>query len=314
MTRKILTFYVALIAVIGLAVYPHSAAAVNLKNHSIVEENIITLDDVFFGLSPNKGAKVLGAAPHPGTEMVLNARTLLRIAVAMDLPWRPQHAGEHVVLTRSASVVEVDMIKDALRSEIAEHGMSGSYDIAFNGALSDIILPAEHVPSVDVQSINLREASGRFDAVLVAPSKDMPLQTVRVTGMVQRMVDVPVLRTSFRGGSIIRERDLDYVSIRETQLKGGMALNASDVIGLTPRRMVLSGKPISLNDLEAPQIVGRGDLVTISYNHAGMRLTAQGKALEGGAKGEAIRVSNVASNRTLAAVITGERQVKIEGF
>lgn len=314
MMRKIFTFYCAVFAVIGLLVYPHSAAAVNVRSHSVIENNVITLNDVFLGLSEAKGTKVLGPAPRPGSEMVLNARTLLRIAVAMDLPWRPQHAGEHVVLTRSASIVDRSMIEDALKNGITAQGHEGNFEIAFHSALSDMVLPVDYSPSVDVQSISMHAASGRFDAVLVAPSQEEPLQTMRVSGVIHRVVALPILKDTVRSGYIIRKRDIDSMMVRESSLKSGMALRAEDLIGMTPRRMIIAGKPVSMNDLKAPQIVERGDFVTITYNHAGMRLTAQGKALENGAMGEPIRVANSASSRTIEAIVTGDRAVIVERF
>lgn len=314
-TRKFLYAFLALAATGLVLVYPHSAAAINLKTNSVITDNTIKLSDIFLGLPERSEDRVLGPAPRPGQEMVLNARTLLRIATAMDLSWRPQHSGEYVVLSRSASIVDYDAIEDVLKSEIEQQaGMNGEYQIAFSGSLSEIILPPEQPASVDVQSISLRDGNTHFDAVLVAPSKEVPLQTMRVSGALHRMVEVPVLRETMRTGTVIGKRDIDYVSMREHELQHNMVINASELIGMTPRRMIVQGKPMKLNDLEAPQIVERGDHVVITFNHAGMSLTAQGKALESGAKGDPVRVANVASSRTVEAVVTAEREVTVQEF
>ncbi len=296
--------------VIAMLVYPHSAAAISLKSNSIISDDSIKLSDIFAGL-PEYQDKVLGPAPLPGKDMVLNARTLMRIAVALDLPWRPQDAGQHVVLSRAASVVNVSMIEDALKDEMLSHGMSGSYDIAFAGPLSEIVLPQDKAASVEVQSLNFRNGKDRFEATLVAPSKDMPLKTIHVSGAVKRLIDVPVLRSAMQQGYVIGQRDIEMISMREGDLDDDTILSADDLVGMTPRRMVTQGKPLKINELEAPQIVGRGDLVVMSVNHKGLKLTSQAKALEDGAKGDVIRVSNVSSSKTLNAIITGEREVRV---
>ena len=67
---------------------PQRASAVSLKPTSVITEDTIRLGDLFSGLE-HKSERVLGMAPRPGQDMVLNARTLMRIAIALDLPWRP---------------------------------------------------------------------------------------------------------------------------------------------------------------------------------------------------------------------------------
>lgn len=300
-------------ALIGIVVYPHSAAAVSLKTNPIIDDNTIMLSDLFAGLPEGKD-KALGPAPRPGQDMTLNARTLMRIAIALDLPWRPAHSGEYVVVSRAATVVDADMIEQALQNEIAESGVNGTYKLAFAGRLSEIILPLDQPANVEVKSLTLRKDKNRFDAVLVAPSKEEPLQTLQVSGAIHRMIDVPVLTDTMRNGSVIGVRDIETISIREDEVRHDMVLSADELIGLTPRRVVLPGKVIKVNDLEQPLVVERGDLVTMIFNDGGMRLTAKGKALENGAKGDLVRVSNSASSRTVEAIVTAEREVLVKKF
>ena len=80
----------ALALALGLYLYFGGAAkAVDLRQNATIEGSVITLGDIFYNL-PGNGDKVLGPAPRPGADMVLNARTLLRVAMALDLPWRPE--------------------------------------------------------------------------------------------------------------------------------------------------------------------------------------------------------------------------------
>ena len=79
--------------------------------------------------------------------------------------------------------------------------------------------------------------------------------------------------------------------------------------GLTPRRMIAAGKPVKANDVQAPRIVARGEAVTLIYKAGALNLTARGKALEFGAKGDVIRVVNTQSNRSIDAIVTGDQEV-----
>lgn len=313
MIKEFCFSFLILGALLGIVIYPHSAAAVSLKTSSVIDDNTIMLSDIFSGLPDGKD-KALGPAPRPGQDMTLNARTLMRIAIALDLPWRPVHAGEYVVLSRAATVIDAEMIEDVLQTEIAQSGLSGTYKLAFAGSMNEIILPLDQPASVEVQSINVRQNQNRFDAVLVAPSKDEPLQTLRVSGALHRMIDVPVLTSPVRKGAVIGKRDIELISVREDEVRGDMVISADDLIGMTPKRIVMPGKMVKVNDLQAPLIVERGDLVTMTFNDGGMTLTARGKALENGAKGDLVRIANASSSRTVEAVVTGQREVLVKKF
>ena len=58
-------------------------------------------------------------------------------------------------------------------------------------------------------------------------------------------------------------------------------------------------------DVQMPILVHKGDLVIIVLNTPSLQLTAQGKALEDGAMGAAIRVANTQSGRVIDAVVAG---------
>src|SRR5690606_35175824 len=90
-----------------------AALAASLKDVSIVKSDVITAGDLFEGAVKN-GDYVLGAAPMPGKDLVLNARTLYRIASALDIDWRPQSTAEQIVIRRSATVIPASDIKKKL--------------------------------------------------------------------------------------------------------------------------------------------------------------------------------------------------------
>lgn len=312
-TRKIVIGLFAVNVVAGVMVYPETAAAIGLKEDSIVKNDTLMLGDIFTGL-PRNADKIMGVSPQPGHEMVLDSRTLLRIALAQNLPWRPETSGDTVVVRRAATVVDVEMIKSALQNSLMEEGIAGDYHVLLADASGKIILPDDVEPSVEVSNFNLKQDSGFFQATLYAPSKDRPLATQKISGRIERTVKVPVLRESLNAGTIIGQHDIDYIEIPQRNLKEGVALTANDLIGMTPRRMASAGQIISKNELEAPRMVARGEIVTMIFNQNGMELTAQGKALEHGSKGDRIRIVNTSSNKTVVAEVTNTKEVTLNSF
>ena len=69
--------------------------------------------------------------------------------------------------------------------------------------------------------------------------------------------------------------------------------------------------PVRTYDLIRAQIVKRGEPVTIAVRSGALSITAQGKALASGAQGDAVRVVNLATNRTLDGVVDAPGIVRI---
>lgn len=308
---------VVLVGLLTLAIamtVSQKASAISLKAHSVVEHDTITLGDIFSGVDGEKAERILGAAPQPGNDMVLNSYTLMRIAVALDLPWRPATSADQVVLRRAATVIEPDQIKARVKEAIAGKDLPGKFEVNVITPLNKIALPQEEDATMDVISLEVHPAQNTFNAVLVAPSQENPIQQINVSGNLQRMIDVPVLRETISNGDIIGDGDIEYVEMRAEAVNPDVFLKGEDMIGLTPRRIALAGKPMRDNDLMAPQVVERGEFVTMVFANNGLSLTAKGKALQNGAKGDNVRVVNTSSNKTIEGIVTGDREVTVASF
>jgi len=58
-------------------------------------------------------------------------------------------------------------------------------------------------------------------------------------------------------------------------------------------------------------LVSKGSLVTIILKKPGLSLTSQGRALQNGADGDTIRISNTNTSRTIEAVVIGSNIVTV---
>lgn len=314
-TRQCLAVIIGALCVLLIIIYPQTASAINLKHNSVVTGNTLKLGDVFHGLPRAEDAdRVLGIAPQPGTEMVLNARTLMRIALAMDLEWRPQSTADYVVISRAATVVDRDIVETAIKDKLKEEGLNGSYKLLIPNEMVNIVLPYDQPAEVAVTDVTYKRDKNWFEATVVAPSLENPIYSSRVSGTIENLVDVPVLTTALRSGTLIGKYDIEMITVPERTIQQNTILSADELIGTTPRRMVSAGQPVQADDVQAPQIVERGEMVTMTFHRGALQLTAKGKALENGAKGDVIRVVNTGSNKTLEAIVTASKEVSIEHF
>jgi flagella basal body P-ring formation protein FlgA len=72
------------------------------------------------------------------------------------------------------------------------------------------------------------------------------------------------------------------------------------------------GKILMENDWVEPVLVTRNDLVTISYDHHGISITVQAKAMSNGVRNEVIAVQNLTSHKVFNARVVDERSLVYE--
>ncbi|MCD8562746.1 MAG: flagellar basal body P-ring formation chaperone FlgA [Alphaproteobacteria bacterium] len=289
------------------------AFAMSLKPDTVLKGDVITLADIFYD-PPHDADKVLGPAPRPGSEMVLDARTLTKVALALNLPWRPATGTESISLRRSATLIEESRVKEALKQALAQKGIPGTFDLIFASGSGDMILPDDQPASFDITSLNFNLEKRTFKAALAAPNAAKPLVRTEISGSIEQILAVPVLKESLSNGAIIGPRDIETVSVPARQISSQTILDANNIIGMTPRRTVVAGTPMGNEDLAAPQIIQRGKTVLMVYKSGPLVLTAQGKALDNGAKGDVVRVVNASTNRSLQAVAIAENEVEVRMF
>ncbi len=288
-----------------------SALAAGIRDVAVIKGDMLTAGDLFFGLEKNADY-VLGAAPAPGKEVVLNARTLYRIASALDIPWRPQSTAQQVIVRRAATIIPASEIESQLIEELRASGAQGDFKIVPNGGFEAISLPADIDKAFVVSDLRYQPHKNYFEATIVAPSKDKPLKRITLAGEVERFVSLPVLKTNMRNGDIISYSDIDYIDVPAKSLPRDVVLDTDRIAGMTPRRLALSGKPLSFNDLQPPQMVGRGETVTLLFKDGGIVVSAKGKAMQNATMGELVRVTNITSNKPVSGVVTGLREITVQ--
>lgn len=313
LATKLLAIIFALTLVMGLLVcgIDKAFAGPMPKTDVLVKGEKIRLGDVFDGLQQNADF-VLAPAPSPGEELVWNTPTLQRIATAFDLPWRPAD-GDAVRIRRDASLVDSATLKAVVRDHLAGAGdLADTYNVAFTSDVPQIIVPGDNTPRIDLTDFNMQPVGGTFSAVVkVSPAEGGTPQVINLRGVAERMVRVPVLKADLRNGQIIGASDITWVMRKAATLRPDAVRDENVLLGATPRRAIAAGELIRDDSFEMPRMVTRGDLVTMVFNQHGMFLTTRGRALEDGAMGQTIKVSNTGSNRTIEARVTNAKEVTV---
>ncbi len=289
-------------------VFSHAFAATP-KTESTVVSDSITLGDVFDGITDHADF-YLAPAPATGKTKILNTNDLVRISDAFNLGWTPASNLEQVVIRRSSNIIDHYDIQAALQKSMSEKlkGQKFEMDLSDHSASFHIADPEDK--AVNVENLTFDAAKGEFKALVAAAAA--PDVKKEVKGKFYPISQLPVLKSPLRQGDIISAADIDYVDIRSTDITASMVVDAKKLIGQTPRRGIAAMKPIGTLDVQWPTIVKKGDLVTMVLNSSVLNLTAQGRAMDNGSEGDAVRVMNTTSKQIVGAVVTGPETVTIK--
>jgi len=285
-------------------------ANILLKPDALVEEQYVTLGDLFTGIDPQQADIAVAHAPQPGKQVVLDYRWLYGIAQRHNINWRPRTTADQVLVTRASQIITIDEIRDAVEIALVDHGIQRPFTVDLSSENFQIHLPVDALNNVDVTALEVNSRTQRFVASVTAAAQTAQQRTYRISGKYYPLSSVPVLVEPVSRGQIIRPDQVEYRDFRSERVPSGAIRDINDVIGKEVVRAGTPNEPLLFRDLTNPILVRRGALVTIRLVTANMSLTARGKALENGSKGDVIRVVNQSSNKTIQVEVVAENEVR----
>ena len=116
----------------------------------------------------------------------------------------------------------------------------------------------------------------------------------------------PLTRNKLIGEGDIRKERRDI-----TKLTNGFIHAKESLAGMEIKRNIQAGQAITRSMLATHKLVKRGDRISIVSKLGGIVVRANGVALSDGAKGDRIRVKNIASKREIEAYVSDKQQVLV---
>lgn len=102
-------------------------------------------------------------------------------------------------------------------------------------------------------------------------------------------------------------QEMDISQLRRTPLFTG-----EDAIGKELKYSLTAGSPLSLESLQLPKVVQRGDMLQLVAETESLQVRQQAEALEDGEVGKVIDVRNSSSRLVVQAVVVAAGKVKIQ--
>lgn len=109
--------------------------------------------------------------------------------------------------------------------------------------------------------------------------------------------------------------DASHFSVQEmdiSQLRRTPLFDGEEAIGKELKYSLTAGSPLSLEALQLPKVVQRGDMVQLVAETETLQVRQQAEALEDGEVGKVIDVRNSSSRLVVQAVVVAAGKVKIQ--
>lgn len=116
---------------------------------------------------------------------------------------------------------------------------------------------------------------------------------------------------NLRRHTILSKEDLE-TDFRDISMLGDRVASLESAIGKKLKKGLHPGSILYNSLLKNPDLVKRGDSVTIMAKSGSLEVAAPGEARSAGSRGELIRVKNLMSRRLLQARVVTERLVEVE--
>jgi flagella basal body P-ring formation protein FlgA len=220
-----------------------------------------------------------------------------------------QFAPVHVQTTNNVTVHDaLASVTDAL----AKAGAGSEIRAHISGTRDDDVIASDSRPiAAQVDNLTVDKEHNQWQATLLLTAGGKNLAPVKLAGSYEEITQVPVLKHNMGTGEVISQDDIDWVGESAAHLHKNTLTDAGEIIGKSPKHMISLNRPIRREEIAMPSIINKGARIAIIYKTRNLEIRTLGEALDNGAKGDVIRVKNIASKSILQGTIEAADRVRI---
>jgi len=290
-----------------------NAAMPSLKGEITVDSDFVRLGELIDNAGQN-AITPLFRAPELGASGTIQVYRIIEAVRGQGLSLFDTHGLSEVVVKRASRAIALPEIDRAVATVAAhQYGFGEAADLAvtFDSYVRGFAIEPAATGTPRITQFSFDPRAQRFEGNVEVPgSAVLRRKPVRVSGLLYETAEVVTPARPLARGEPIRDNDIAVE--RRPKAEVGDAIRRTEaVIGLAARHDLRAGQFLHPADLMKPELVGRGDPVTLVFESPGVKLTLQAKALESGTQGDMVQVLNPQSKRVVQAMVDGPGRVVI---
>ncbi|KQO73217.1 flagellar basal body P-ring formation chaperone FlgA [Methylobacterium sp. Leaf88] len=287
-----------------------AGASLRLRGDVTARGDVLTLGDLVEGASAETAQRPLFRAPALGATGTIQARRIADAVAGLGLG--PVETGGRVQVSvqRAARRVTQPEIEAALKRALESgYGVDPrNLAIRLDGESPTLLAPLDLNGQAVALDLSYDPRSRRIAGLITLGERQASL---RVSGQVMEIREVAVLGRSLNRGETINAADLTLERRPREATPSDAQGSLGDLAGQVAQRSLGAGAILRSGDLAPPDLVARGEAVTILFDSPGLNLSLRGLANEGGRLGAMITVTNPVSKKILSATVIGPGRVSV---
>jgi flagellar basal body P-ring formation protein FlgA len=308
--RAVLAFLT--FAAIGALAIPAMARAdgLRLRGDITARGDVLTLADLVEGAPAALAARPLFRAPALGATGTIQSRRIVDAASALGLTGLETGGRLQIAVQRAARRLGPPEIEAALKQGLqAGYGLDPRIvAVRFDGDGPVLLAPADLEGQPAAVDLTYDPRSRRVAGLVSLGERQASL---RVSGVVIELREVAVLTRGLNRGEAVKEGDVVMERRPREAVAADAQASGTAILGEVAQHPLPAGTALRISDTAPPELVARGESVTIVYETASVSLSMRGLANEGGRMGAVVNVVNVASKKVLQATVVGPGRVSV---
>ncbi len=278
---------------IGPAVLMLAAACAPVHGDRVTVADLAKADAAFSSAPPDTQ---LGYAPLPGIPRIFRATELTRLASRFGV--ERQGTGD-ICVERAVETLTPERVLPSLHAALGRSNFDIDILELYRGPVPDGVITFQPPASGAALWRGYIQYGGRQRFPIWAK--------VNIHGRVTRLIAAKDLKA----GVPIAEDSVTAEILDAAPLPARAATSLEEVLGRIPKRSIAAGSVLSLDAIEAPFDVRRGENIGVEARCGATRLRLDGMAQSDGRRGQIVNVRNPGSGKSFQARVEGKGQVLV---
>jgi flagella basal body P-ring formation protein FlgA len=284
-----------------------------LRDQQTMAVTNLTLNDLLQssqGLTDDDLSAVIAAAPSLGKSQTWTRDDIEKILPASIKQQPLEWAGAAACMVKSPAIQYGEReVRQLITAELGRHLPADSdFAILELPGVDPFLIPDAPLDArVELASGSLRNEWGEATLKFHSQGQLAVTKSVRFHWAYTRLVWETANRVA--NGDQLTASTFQQVEVNILKLPGILQPATDFPDGKIAAHPLPQGKILMENDWVEPVLVTRNDLVTILYDHHGISITVQAKAMANGVRNQVIAVQNLTSHKIFNARVVDERSL-----
>lgn len=299
-------------AALGALAIPAMARAegLRLRGDVTARGDVLTLADLVEGAPERLATRPLFRAPSLGATGTIQTRRILDAASALGLSGLETGGRLQIAVQRAARRLGPPEIEAALKRGLETgYGLNAqNIAVRLDGDGPTLLAPLDLEGQAAALDLTYDSRTRRVAGLVTLGERQVSL---RVSGVVVELREVAVLTRNLNRGEPVREGDVTLERRPRESVAPDAQGSATTILGEVAQNTLTAGTVLRVTDTAPPDLVARGENVTIVYETPSISLSMRGLSNDSGRMGAVVNVVNVASKKVLQATVIGPGRVSV---